>query len=356
MYPGDDGPEGPPERELFEDPGDVRQVVEALSALLEPLFAWSARSPSPEELESSFDPERARLAIEDAARGAGMQDLVWLGPAHLHGVRPHMHITWQTLRYPAGNHSRMKLLLDAHIPMSVTFDTENPRGRTDPKRIRVPKSARGPAFTVVAPPHIQQSVHDLAARGRVQLGGNVLTLERYGGMLSSAPWLARGVGLAGMILEAWNTRAAHLQRLGFSAARAAASENNAYVGIVDGVQVWVTEGCDPSGRFTVHTRAKLDPSFPPETWILPKTAGGEPIGDLVLDHALVLRSSDLDTARARLRHQELHAPLLELVHGHPGSSVTSHTVELVRPGPIHGDCGVLLVAELVNGLGHPPGT
>ena len=74
----------------------------------------------------------------------------------------------------------------------------------------------------------------------------------------------------------------------------------------------------------------------------------------MIDTMLSVVSTDPAEVSRRVCHDAARAPLLEVVHGHPRSRVDRDQIVLRLSGPIVGDCGAPLVAELHNALHNAP--
>ncbi|MCB9766429.1 MAG: hypothetical protein H6739_42035 [Alphaproteobacteria bacterium] len=111
-------------------------------------------------------------------------------------------------------------------------------------------------------------------------------------------------------------------------------------GVIDGVtlQVRVTERFSSDTRLVTVIRGELDHPMPAGLHVVREGTGrgGSPwrvtLHDPVLRSLVDVYASDPDETRALLSHEGLHGPLLEVVHGHPGSQVTHEAVVLVYGG------------------------
>ena len=88
-------------------------------------------------------------------------------------------------------------------------------------------------------------------------------------------------------------------------------------------------------RWRTTLRTAFAPSLPPDTRLEAATRHpkGAPVGDLLLDAALDIASSNPEVVRQRLARDEIRGPLLDLLCRFPGSALTSREIIHVVTGP-----------------------
>lgn len=168
-------------------------------------------------------------------------------------------------------------------------------------------------------------VQTLATGGVLYVDGLELTLERAGHHLDHA----RRVLDEGVHLVQTLARARRDAWLDLARERGLVTDARAVhlTGLVDGIpmDVWFESG---------SVVARLQTPLPRGTLVLhadhavPDQRTPTPLSDPVLDGRVVAYSTDPTTLRERLVHDEVRGPLLEVVHGYPGSMLTDTHVRL----------------------------
>jgi len=205
---------------------------------------------------------------------------------------------------------------------------------------------------LITPP-VQRGLTAMGQVGSVRLESGVLRASRPGRMVAHGAALAEAVQVCAELVAGWQVRHQELEALGLSGT----DRPGFWVGEVEGVRLEVFEARKRS-RYSCFVRAPLLRPLPPETRVIrgrknrPPPRSARPLGDMILDPLLVASSSDMPALSARLSRPVVHGPLLEIVHGHPGSRLTETHIELRRRGPVLGTCDVPLVVELHRAL-HP---
>ncbi len=184
--------------------------------------------------------------------------------------------------------------------------------------------------------------------GDVAFNCDLVQADAAGSMIELAQWGRAVLDLACFLDQRWGARGEELTEMGL------VQEEGRWVGTIGTIHVVVDEHQPRRGvyRSVVHTR--LTPSLPRRTRVQRRELehGEEDVlGDLILDSLLVSRTRDRRELAKRLGHDSVRGPLLEVVHGHPGSRVERHWVHLHVDGSL---CGltpsVRLAVELAEEL------
>lgn len=127
-----------------------------------------------------------------------------------------------------------------------------------------------------------------------------------------------------------------------------------FEGEVGGASVRVEQARLAGGDVPLRVRVVLTRPLPPGTELVHIDRGKGPsaaLADPILGAQVHAVSTDPDALSTRLSRDAVRGPLLEVVHGHPGSRVTSEAVELlVVPAPLDPKPAVDLALELERAL------
>jgi len=199
-------------------------------------------------------------------------------------------------------------------------------------------------------------------RASLDLDGTRLSYRETGpvGLLDPGRTLELALRLGRSLVEAAEAPWTGLARSrGLQLAHSRDGEGRTLSGRVGEVDVKVVLGADPHDPDAPQTRvtASISPPLPGGLRLRGRARGvpraGISTGDPVLDGVVDVVTSDPDLARAVLAQGELTGPVLELLHGHPGSTVHPRGVVLVAAGWRRDDLEALLDAtvELATLLG-----
>jgi len=307
--------------------------------------------------------ERERRRVLEQARECGLDDLRWKS-GRLHGRLFGVSVQWyQTSKSSNSQNARIDT---SHCvcafapPTACRFSIRTPDFMDHIGRMLGGRRVVGPLVTPDNPitrflmtEELHADFLELAEAGDVQLQSGVLKTQSPGTIVANTHVLGRTTQVAARLYARWLDRHREMETLGL----VAAEQPGVWQGRVDGVQVSVQETRKRS-RYSTTVRAALVRPLPAGTCLVrrrakqPRPRGARPLGDRMLDPMLTAISSDMPAVSARVCVQSVHAPLLEILHGHPNSKLTSSDIILRLVGPIVGDCGTKLVAELHRAL-HP---
>ncbi len=306
---------------------------------------------------------KQRRDIMKLADDAGLEDTRWKNN-RLYGRAFGASVEWRESSYKPKNSPRQYAshagwTFQPPLPGSFTF--ERP-GLLDHLSAMfggkpVPKEpflwSDNDITTYMRSEEIEQRVRAHAEFNLRMQGGNLL-LSRSGRLKKRAKALAAAQPLSDALGQRWRARSAELETLGFKPS----GEAGRWFGVLDGAPIEVHETRKKSS-YTTFIRSKLERPLPEGTRISRQqkkhrpVKGAQPLGDMMIDTMLVVVSSDIAAVAKRVCHDAARAPLIEVVHGHSRSKVDSNGIVLRRRGPIVGDSGTRLVAELYNALHQP---
>ncbi len=304
---------------------------------------------------------RVQAELESHASEAGLEDTRWKS-GRLYGRMFGVAVKWYETSHKPKNSSRQYWAHSESTfvpPLAAAFNVRTP-GFMDHfsalfggKAVKGKLMIRDNALTqFMMTDDIRAGLEALRNLGGIQIATGTLKVTKSGRMGRCGPFLANGVQVTELIVARWRERVAGIEALGFTPTDTA----GVWEGHVDGVRIQVAETRRKKSLYTTIVRAKLIRPLPQDTLIVKlrkkkkKPKGAQPLGDMMLDRMLVAVSSDIGAVSARVNTDSARAPLLEIVHGHLHSKVTATHIELRQTGPIVGDSGVQLVAELHNAL------
>lgn len=291
---------------------------------------------------------RRREARADLGNWLGLKD-VKSGNVHMTGYFNELAVRLTSRQNDdAGWRTTCQVRLTEPLP--AAFGIHKPTSFTDlfmPNRTR-PKLV-GPHAAL---PYLlggadrRKQVWSIHRSGNIVFKGDLIEAHTRQEMTHNAQWARAVLDLAYFLNWRWKQRGDEMKRLGL------VLEGDRWTGEVDGVVVWVDEMVKRA-QYQCGVTAAIDPALPPNTEVLIRQQGqkARTVGDIFLDTLLAFKTSDSDALAQRLARESVRAPLLEIVHGNPGSAVDSRWIRLWTGNSI---CGLTpkieLVAELANAL------
>ena len=139
-------------------------------------------------------------------------------------------------------------------------------------------------------------------------------------------------------------------------------ERPSLAGVVDGVPVVVRLQRDEHGALLLRAVAQLRAPLPDGVRIQHQNEGtlrDVQLGDMILDQLLFIQAPETANLAQRLNQDAVRGPLLEALHGHPGSVLTSDRIGvLVRDRVQDPDYALKLVLAVEGALNEltPPDT
>jgi len=97
------------------------------------------------------------------------------------------------------------------------------------------------------------------------------------------------------------------------------------IGVIDDVPIRASEIPTPTG-WRIEIAAELHPPLA-QGFLIRRGSGGMDTGDMMLDAALRVQSSTPEQTREMLNRPGVREPLLELIHGHPASRVSTDGID-----------------------------
>jgi len=304
---------------------------------------------------------RQNQEIERCAQDAGLEDTKWVHKKLMRGRLYGVEVEWQQTSfaspsgkrlYSTGSTSTFSPLLPASVEIREKqfFRNKKTWWRSPPPQDPVLVIADNRITRHLLDNDLNAALALTAKRGVFRIDHGLLRIATGGKMVDNLSFLADGVAVTTRLAAQWRDRATEIEALGF----APTDTDGKWLGTVDRAAFEIYETREKN-EYTTYVWAPLAKPLPPRTEVLRKKArvpkGARPLGDVWLDPMIDVWTTDIEAVAERLCQETVRAPLLEIVHGHLHSRVNSTHIVLRREGPIVGDCGLSVVAELRRALG-----